>query len=105
MQLESVLPSVLGAAGGEVRAGEERQDDGRAAHGQDGQQRKGRTGDTRGQLLRKTQVAPSGLFLVARTNFGTSYMDRKGMGRQKKHFLEKQGVQLWVQKVDSPDSF
>ena len=80
MQLESVLPSVLGAAGGEVRAGEERQDDGRAAHGQDGQQRKGRTGDTRGQLLRKTQVAPSGLFLVARTNFGQSYLARMGRG-------------------------
>ena len=40
------------------------------------------------KVLGKTQVAASGHFLVDRTNFGTSYMDRKGMS---KHFLKKGG--------------
>ena len=34
-----------------------------------------------GQVLRKTQVVPSGHFLVAMINFGTSDMGKEGRGR------------------------
>ena len=42
------------------------------------------------QVLRKTQVAPSGRFLVARTNLGHSYMARKGR-RGTGGLLERKG--------------
>ena len=57
------------------------------------------------QVLRMAQVAPSGLFLVTRTNFWTSYIGREAMGRHRKHFLEMESVQSCGPKVNLSDSF
>ena len=53
---------------------------------------------------KKAQVEPSGKLLVDRTNLWTPSMGREAMGRHRKHFLEKEGVQLCGPKVDSSDS-
>ena len=47
------------------------------------------------QVLRKTQVAPSGHFLVARTNFGMSYMARKERGRHRNCPKKCQAAKKW----------
>ena len=58
----------------------------------------------RTQVLRKTQVAPSGHFLVARTNFGMSFMARKGRGRHR-NCPKKWQVPISVKKLTCPLGF